>query len=100
MAKCVLQVGDKIGCWKIIEKLGMNKYGGMRWRVRCECGKIKIKISGHILASAKSGFACGCKKYTGFKDITGKYWKDILQKARMRGFEIHICIEDAWKKFE
>lgn len=52
--------------------------------------------------------SCGClkhiigkynKTWTGFEDISGKYWKSIKHGAKMRNLEFSITIENAWNKF-
>jgi hypothetical protein len=91
--------GNKIGSWKILERLPANRFGAVRWLVRCDCGKVGRKTTGHLRAAAEIGHACGCKKWTGAGDMPGKYWKGIMQKARQRGIPVEIEPEEAWKQF-
>lgn len=95
-----LSVGDVVGSWTIIERLYTNKYGSIRWRVQCSCGNIRTKATGHIIAAETIGHTCGHNKWTGHKDLPGKYWKGIVQKARLRGISVDVSVIDAWNLFE
>lgn len=77
----------------------------------CTCGNQK-KI---LTASLRSGRTktCGCgreqyKKLTGknsaqfvgFEEISGTFWKHYTNKAKRRGLEVAITMEEAWKIYE
>lgn len=94
-----MSAGDVIGSWTLVEKLGASRFGAMRWRVRCECGKVLVKISGHIWAAEKMKHSCGCKRRTGCGLMSGKYWKSVLQKARDRGIEVLVTPAEVWEQF-
>jgi hypothetical protein len=96
-----IKEGDVIGSWRILYKDKMNKYGSLRWKVQCvQCNKLGTKTTGHIVASSKLGYSCGCNKYTGHKHLSGKYWKQVLYHARNRGIAVDINIIDAWLQYE
>jgi len=97
--KVTLVAGQKIGSWTVIERTRTAKFGCIIWKVQCDCGKIRHKTTGHIVYAAANGYRCGCNKWTGCGDMSGKYWKSVIQKARERGINVEITAEMAWKQF-
>lgn len=72
----------------------------------CECGKEKTLPKSKV----KKGYvkSCGClndpwgdrnKNWTGYKEISGVYWKSVRNAARARGIPFDINIEYAWDLF-
>ena len=52
----------------VIEYAGPNKWGGARWKVQCECGKIK-EMNG---SSVKKAINCGCEHFGRRAKIVGQ----------------------------
>jgi hypothetical protein len=44
--------------------------------------------------------SCLCRRKTGYKDISGKYWASIRGGARIRKLDFNITQEYAWSIFE
>lgn len=38
-------------------------------------------------------------RYTGYEDISGKFWATLKQSARLRNVELTITIQEAWELF-
>lgn len=98
--------GDKFNrltfLYELPNKINNKKY----WCCECECGIIKNYdyysiIKGKVLS-------CGCfhkdnvKSYnwTGYKDIPGRYWSEIILGSMKRNIEFNISIEYAWLIYE
>jgi hypothetical protein len=54
----MIKVGDRFGRWVVLDAAGRTPQRAARWRVRCQCGSVKL-VRGDNLGggSAKS---CGC----------------------------------------
>lgn len=89
--------GTKIGKWTIGEKF--IKYGYTPfYKCICECGKT-AEIEGYSLIKGKSKGCMKCSKWTGFEEISGKYWRSIYAKSIERNIEFSISIEYIWDLF-
>ena len=97
----------------------VKKYDGSRiyanrkrhfYTCRCDCGSIST-VERHSLLrhDAKHVISCGClafskgkhsRRWTGFEEITGKYWARIKAGAENRNLEFKIKIEDVWDLWE
>ena len=90
------EIGKRYGRLKVIST---GKDGGW-WNVECDCGNT-ITIRGATLRKSES---CGCKggigklnsKWTGYEDIDGKYWANIIASAKRRNLAFEIDIQYAW----
>jgi hypothetical protein len=76
----------------------------------CECGNVVKRQCSYVKNNRTT--SCGCRRdqykkitgeksplFTGYKDISGKYWAMLKQSARMREHVFNIDIKDAWKLF-
>lgn len=52
--------GKKYGRLKVLEKVGANKHGSMRWRAECACGRVVVLDGQHLRRGAV--ISCGCSK--------------------------------------
>lgn len=100
-------VGSKTGKLTVIEELDeIDKHKQKLWLCKCECGgEIKLattRITHNSVAS------CGCiyhpkgeknPKWSGYEEISGKYWYVINSNAKKRNIELSITIEDIWNIF-
>ncbi len=76
------------------------------WKCRCDCGKIKNYDYYTVIKGITK--SCGCylkdtaknHNWTGYKDISGGYWKSLLKGAEKRSIDFKISIEYAWSIFE
>ena len=74
---------------------------------QCKCGKLhKAKRNNLITGHTKS---CGClrkicgknnKSWTGFKEISGRTWYQIMQGAKERNIQFTISIKEAWEQYK
>lgn len=51
-------IGQQFGKWKVIEFDSVKSHSGARWKVLCECGKIKIVYAKTL--REKHSTSCGC----------------------------------------
>lgn len=74
--------GMKFGKLTVIER-GENRGKHTTWRCRCECGKICIVSSTHLMSGQKS---CGCLGGK-FKDLTGMTFGmlEVLRRVENKG---------------
>jgi hypothetical protein len=89
--------GQKVGQWTVIRRLRVNRSGAVVWETKCDCGHIAKLTSGYLNAGVTH--KCGFVRWTGHKEMSGKYWKAVHQKARLRGIAVEITKEDAWNVF-
>jgi len=105
-------IGKKFGHLEVMKIAQTEKSGKQRrWRAicNCDCGKKNIDVAIHALGKTKS---CGCDKsgylkitgknnsrFTGYEDISGRYWGRIKKSAEDRKFKFDITIEFAWKLY-
>ncbi|MDP2692960.1 MAG: hypothetical protein Q8O88_04950 [bacterium] len=71
------------------------------WFCRCECGKIK-SIRAYHLAKGNT-ISCGhinrgktSPKWTGYEDISGKFFYKIKRGAKQRQIDFNITIQEIW----
>ena len=50
--------GQKFGRLTVIRRAKNNKWGGIQWECKCECGKVKVIRAGHLQSGASQ--SCGC----------------------------------------
>ena len=93
--------GQRFGRLIALEFVRLDRFGKAIWKVHCDCGREKeINASG-----MKAGIviSCGCYKRermsTGYKDISGSYWRKVHKMALQRGYEFTITMEQAWDIF-
>lgn len=74
------------------------------------CNSLTEKGVGAVLRNSTT--SCGCrtdqydkirgknsKQFTGYEEMSGKYWNTRKFKAKEKGLEFTITKEEAWKKF-
>ena len=76
----------------------------------CKCGNNKdIEITAILRGSTRS---CGCKRdqyektrgknnvnYTGYEDISGRYFSKLKRGAKKRNLEFNITLKDIWNQY-
>ena len=87
---------------KVLEFDGFDKHNKAKWKCQCDCGEIK-SINGASLIRGLTK-SCGCivfeKNFTGYKDISGCYFKKMKKGAAIRNLTFEITIEDIWEVYE
>ena len=89
-----------------------DKFGQVKWKCRCDCGRIvyptgrcltlgKTKSCGCLMSEAPKEHSGGKKSsnWTGYGDIPGSYWKQLLRHAKVRSREVTISLNDAWEQY-
>lgn len=94
-----IKVGEIIGCYTVLAPLKAGKWGGGKWEVQCICGKKFIKLTGHLLNSAKHFQSCGCGKMKGYKELHGKFWRTIVRNAKHRGKIFDLDIKEMYELY-
>lgn len=101
----------KYGKIEVIEVIPPNKDETLKvWKraahvyCKCDCGNYKTYPANYFAKGIT--LSCGCDKgyydkisgnksvrYTGYKEISGTYWKSIFERDK----EVSITIEEAWE---
>ena len=97
--------GQKFNRLEFIEEVE-SRYNKKYWKCRCECGNIKNYDYYVVIRGITK--SCGCylkdnaknHRWTGYKDISGGYWKSLLSGAKKREIDFKIDIKYAWSIFE
>lgn len=74
MGKFIDLTGQRFGRWTVLEYAGYDN--GVKWKCRCECGRVKIVRSDHLRYGKST--SCGCFK----GEVTAK---ETAQKIRKHG---------------
>lgn len=77
----------------------------MQWNCVCSCGNSVIRRSNALQGKRKS--ACDdcnkannkAKSWSGYKDIRGMYWNNIIITAKDRNIEFLVSMEYCWEIF-
>jgi len=87
------EIGKKYGKLTVIEKAGLNKYRGVIWKCRCDCGNIKAVAGSHLrCGSVKS---CDClKKLKKGQAAINLIYRSYKNNAKNNGRDFTIQIDD------
>lgn len=99
---------SKIGKLEIIERDGLNKFGTVIWKCKCDCdGKIIYVLSSNLINGTTK--SCGCcfedrygkKKIIRekYQEMSGSYLSTIEKNARKRNLEYNITLNYIWELF-
>lgn len=97
----------------VLCKVSSNRNGSITWRCKCDCGKIVIYSSDHLIRKNKPVRSCGCfrkrsgnqhKDFKGYGEIPLTWWstriiRELVNKSRRKRIKVEINIEDAWSLF-
>lgn len=94
--------GKRFNKLVVIDRSSNDRFGKMRLKCKCDCGNYTI-VNKSSLIRGLTG-SCGCKKTEelrkkGFRDISYKYFRKIIQGAISRNMTFDITIEDVWGQF-
>lgn len=77
---------------------------------KCDCGNEHRVVKGSLKRGATT--SCGCRRdqydlrcgenhpqYTGYKELTGKFWTTLQRRSEKRGHEFNLKIKDAWSLY-
>lgn len=97
----------KFGKLLCIKPTGEFRNSAREWLCKCDCGNEHKATANHLVCgNIKS---CGCisrqenskhKNWTGYAEISGRYFAALKQKAVERNLEFSISIEYLWGLFE
>ncbi len=100
-------VGRKFRKLKVIEKLKyLGKNGQDMWLCKCDCGNTKEVATGCLVHNNVK--SCGCSKnrvrqdhpsWTGYEEISGRFWNVINASAKIRNLKITITLKYLWNLF-
>lgn len=98
-------IGIILGTFKIIgrvENKNKRKNQQIFWVAECQKCGFKKEIAGWKFRNQKAIICNKCGKhhnFTGFGDISGRYWWNLSRGAQSRGIKFNISIEEAWNLF-
>ena len=92
--------GEVFGELTIIRPVGR----GGNWECACSCSKVEIYNGSALRKGKKScghlGMAgSGNPLWTGYEDISGRYWLNVQNGAKLRGHEFTITLPDMWNLY-
>lgn len=97
----MIKIGQKYHKITVLSQDGRYSNGGIKWLVRCDCGReyyIRSRPRGKMCRSCASSLPrYGGRQ--GYGDITGTRWGAIKRHARQRKIKFGIEIEEAWSLF-
>lgn len=85
-----------------VQELGKtDKHGKVRWVCKCDCGRLKL-INAASLTRGLSKTCGYCIKwnFTGYGDVSGSWFRKLIENAKTRGIDVSITITDVWKLYE
>ena len=105
MKKLKLEIGKKFGRWEVISERTQRINNLTNWVCRCECGVEQfVPLNNLMNGSSTQCRTCGnedagVKRRTGYKDISGDYWSQIINNSNKKGIHFDVRIEDAWELY-
>ena len=78
------------------------------WKCKCSCGFVGYLSSSQLMYKNRPNKMCAkcvinkkrsgsaSPRYTGYEDLSGKKWKQILKHAVNRNISVEITIKDCW----
>jgi len=100
-------IGKTFGNLTVLSKDNSKiKIGNVYWLCQCKCGKIISRPTSRIQNAPLESACRRCfnlfinDKFcrTGYKDISGTYWKSIENSAIKRNIDFKLTIEEAYQK--
>ena len=103
MSRALKLEGLIFGNLTAIKRVENSNRGEAQWYCECSCGGTKIATSSHL--SKGNVKSCGCLQkmigannpaWTGYKELTGKYFSNIRQGAKQRKLDFLITKKELW----
>ena len=108
------KIGKRYGHLIIKDLFQPGKSRSWQWRAICKCtncGNEHFEVSIQNVIKGRTT-SCGCRRdqyekitgenstqFTGHKEIRGKTWSTIKNRAAAKNREVNVTIEDAWDLF-
>jgi len=98
-ARTAVQPGQMFNSWKLLEEAPQTAHGIRMWRVRCECGTIKVRPLSRVVKGITKH--CGCKGKAPSRK-RAKTNAEILRLHELYGKECSMCyqrkpLDQFWK---
>lgn len=94
--------GKTFGRLTAIERMPVDKHHKSRWKCRCACGGTVTLNASSLVRQLTS--SCGCLRSeinrTGYKEISGSWWRRLTGSANQRGYEFDLTPEYIWSLYE
>lgn len=89
---------EKFGKILALEISSNDAFGKKRWLCQCECGRKKIiNASSLIKGLTKTcGYCADRHSFKGYKDISGSYWRRVIENSEKRSLNFNITPEYVW----
>lgn len=93
---------------KVLNYSHKNEKGNYIWKCQCNCGNYRY-VSSYELTKNKVK-SCGCDdsqkkkgktnpRWKGYEEISGHYWCQLKQNAKVRNLKVEIVLQDIWNLF-
>lgn len=109
-------IGQKIDEYTVLEQVPSvdmfpRRKDARYWLCKCSCGNVAILTSSQLMNKKRPNKMChscvvlkkmtgeASPRYTGYKGLPGRRWRQILTHAKSRNLEISVTIEDIWNLF-
>jgi hypothetical protein len=96
--------GQRFGKLVAIEPIRKDHYGWI-WKCKCDCGNETECVSTRLKLKRKQ--SCGCSlhgeghyMWSGYKGLSGYFWRRVLERAKHRKLKVEMSVKDAWELFE
>lgn len=98
-------LGKKFGQLTVEAKEAGSDPKHPRWTCKCDCGNICSATSSDLTKSLKIScppcgrLRTGVKLWKGAGEISGHFWNQVRQSAKVRNLSLDVTKEDAWDLF-
>ena len=104
MAEKLQLAGKRFGKLIAVEPIRKEKRYWI-WKCKCDCGNETESNGSKLLLGRKKSCGCLLKRegrwnWSGYKDISGFFWRRILENAKSRQIPVSVSIQESWNVFE
>lgn len=74
-------------------------FGKTRWKCQCKCGREKIVNAASLIRGLTEtcGFCAERHNFKGYQEISGVYWRKLIDSAEKRCYEFNITPQYVWE---
>lgn len=99
--------GKKFNALTYVSVSHIGKHSDTFCKWKCDCGKEIVARTYDVIKGRKK--SCDCyiyrrkenhHKWSGFGDVPGSYWNQLVNNARSRKIKVTMTIKEAWNQFQ